>query len=38
MKEIVDKLNINLPELPAGEEYWYDAEQAELMILRPKGG
>ena len=36
MKEVVEKLNIQLPDLPAGEEYWYDTEQGELMVLRPK--
>lgn len=34
MNEIVGKFNITLPDLPASEEYWYDAEKGELMVLR----
>jgi len=36
MEKIVNEANVELPELPRGEEYWYDAETEELMVLRPK--
>jgi hypothetical protein len=36
MKEIIEANNIELPELPAGHRYVYDAERGELMVERPK--
>jgi hypothetical protein len=35
MKEIVQARNLKLPELPSGDEYWYDAEKGELMVKHP---
>lgn len=35
MKEIVQARNLKLPELPPGDEYWYDAEKGELMVKHP---
>jgi hypothetical protein len=36
MKEIVKANGINLPELPEGSKYVYDAKSGELMVARPK--
>ena len=36
MKEIVKENGINLPELPEGSKYVYDAKTGELMIARPQ--
>ncbi len=39
-EEFMDKVikfnNISLPELPAGQRYIYDPEQAQLMVEKPK--
>jgi len=35
-KEIIKASAISLPELPEGEEYFYDPERGELMVRRPK--
>jgi hypothetical protein len=35
MKEIVKENGINLPELPEGSKYVYDAKAGELMVARP---
>ena len=37
MKEIVQANRIELPELPAGHKYVYDAKTGELMVERPAG-
>jgi hypothetical protein len=36
MKQIIQKNNIQLPNLPVGQKYWYDAENETVNILRPK--
>jgi hypothetical protein len=36
MTEIIEKYNIKLPQLPAGEKYVYDPETEELMVQRPR--
>ncbi len=36
MSQIIEFNNIQLPELPAGQRYVYDAEKGELMVERPK--
>ena len=36
MDKIIKANGIELPELPEGERYVYDPEQAELMVERPK--
>ncbi len=36
MKEIIEANQIQLPELPAGDEYWYDPERGELMVRHPE--
>jgi hypothetical protein len=33
MAEIIEKNQINLPELPQGERYHYDPERAQLMVV-----
>jgi hypothetical protein len=35
-QEILKKNQIKLPELPQGEEYFYDPETGEVMIRKPK--
>jgi hypothetical protein len=35
MKEIVKANGINLPELPEGSKYVYDAKTGELMVSHP---
>lgn len=36
MEGVIKANGIKLPELPPGEEYWYDAEAKELMVKRPR--
>ena len=36
MREIIEKQQIELPELPAGHRYVFDPEQEQLMVERPK--
>lgn len=36
MRDIIEANGISLPELPEGETYFYDADQGELMVQRPK--
>jgi hypothetical protein len=36
MKQIIGKYGIDLPRLPPGQKYWYDAENEQLNVLRPK--
>ena len=38
MREIIEANEINLPELPAGDEYWYDPQRGELMVRSEGGG
>lgn len=35
MEKVIEANQIELPGLPEGAEYWYDAEEAELMVKRP---
>jgi hypothetical protein len=35
MKEVIKKYGIELPTLPPGHKYWYDAKDGELKVLRP---
>lgn len=35
MEKIVKKNSLDLPTLPAGHKYWYDAKDEELKVLRP---
>ncbi|QDU31938.1 hypothetical protein ETAA8_71000 [Anatilimnocola aggregata] len=35
MQKIIQENQIKLPQLPAGQEYLYDPEKAELMVRRP---
>lgn len=35
MQVIIKDGGVRLPELPAGEEYWYDAKTEELMVRHP---
>jgi hypothetical protein len=35
MEKIVKKNHIDLPTLPPGYKYWYDAKNEELQVLRP---
>jgi hypothetical protein len=36
MEQIITAQGIQLPELPAGQKYIYDPEQAQLMVERPQ--
>ena len=36
MEKIIKKYGIELPTLPPGHKYWYDAKDEELKVLRPK--
>jgi hypothetical protein len=36
MKQIIQKNSIQLPNLPVGQKYWYDAENETVNILRPR--
>jgi len=36
MAQIIDANQIQLPELPAGQRYVYDAEKEELMVEKPR--
>ncbi len=36
MRVIIKANQIELPELPAGNTYWYDAKAEELMVRSPK--
>jgi hypothetical protein len=36
MQVIIKDGGVRLPELPEGEEYWYDAKTEKLMVRRPK--
>jgi hypothetical protein len=36
MSQIIEANNIQLPDLPSGQEYVYDPEKAELMVQRPR--
>lgn len=36
MKVIIEDGGVRLPELPEGDEYWYDAKTEKLMVRRPK--
>jgi len=36
MREIIQANNIQLPRLPAGQEYVYDPQRGELMVRRPR--
>lgn len=36
MREIIQANQIQLPQLPEGEEYLYDPQSGELMVSRPK--
>ena len=38
MDRIVDANQIPLPPLPAGDQYWYDAEAGQLMVRHARGG
>jgi hypothetical protein len=35
MQVIINDGGVRLPELPSGEEYWYDAKTEELMVRHP---
>ena len=35
MKEIIEANAINLPELPPGDKYFYDAKTEQLMVQHP---
>jgi hypothetical protein len=35
MEKIIKKNNVQLPTLPPGHQYWYDAQKEELQVLRP---
>ena len=37
MEKIIKFNQIELPELPSGQEYIYDPEKGELMVKRPRG-
>jgi hypothetical protein len=36
MQVIIKDGGVKLPELPEGEEYWYDAKTEKLMVRHPK--
>jgi len=36
MKEIIEKEQIQLPELPEGDRYEYDPEEEQLYVIHPK--
>ena len=36
MQVIIKDGGVRLPELPEGEEYWYDAKSEQLMVRHPK--
>jgi hypothetical protein len=35
MEKIIKKNGVQLPTLPPGHKYWYDAQKEELQVLRP---
>jgi hypothetical protein len=35
MEKIIKKNHVQLPTLPPGHQYWYDAKAEELQVLRP---
>jgi hypothetical protein len=37
MDVIIKENGVQLPDLPAGDVYWYDAEKEELMVRHPVG-
>ncbi len=37
MDVIIKENGVQLPDLPAGDAYWYDAEKEELMVRHPVG-
>jgi hypothetical protein len=36
MKVMIQEHGVQLPELPAGSVYWYDAKSEELLVRTPK--
>ena len=36
MEKIIRANQIALPSLPPGDEYWYDADQGQLMVRHPE--
>lgn len=36
MRDIIQANNLKLPDLPAGDEYFYDPERGELMVRHPQ--